>query len=183
MVFLLVARKVVLSFSVVLAFAILVLSSLLIYADNVNRMLELPNGNATAALAVGASVIHMCTILPMLVLDLIKRRCILSTVLVEAIWLWVMWIMWLAWLSSGCYKVKFLEIFCFINWIQLMIYTNTLFTLAVIGHLRGQPIWMSSVRDAPILSSPLALTMPSEPQFKPGFSHSTTISNAINYTT
>lgn len=79
-----------------------------------------------------------------------------------------------------CLEYEFLEIFSFVNWIIgmpltaflqemaethrgryriVMLYSNTLFTLAVINHMRKQPIWFTPVRDTPRLP-PLVFASP-----------------------
>ncbi|KAA1466067.1 hypothetical protein DENSPDRAFT_830812 [Dentipellis sp. KUC8613] len=197
MVFLLVARSVVLIFSVLLAITVLSLSCAVIYMHSKVWLFGIVRYDPATALSVAISILHISTVTPLIVMDFLGRKTIFTTVLFEAIWLWVLWQLWLTtaafatasdpsgyngdmscgwYISSRCYAHRFIEIFSFVNWIQLMIYTNTLSTLAVIGHLRRQRMWLSSVRDAPILSSPLALTMPTEFQSKPGFFSNSTIS-------
>ncbi|EIM85579.1 uncharacterized protein STEHIDRAFT_147925 [Stereum hirsutum FP-91666 SS1] len=192
MAFLFFARLAILSFSVLLSLTVLALSLDLIYVhqkmnqygdnygDAGSSGMSGSNGGGddgpdrSSALCAAVAILSVAATLPMLIVDLLKRKSFISMVVVEASCLCVLWILWLACgaftivdndshllsaldcddipSASRCYEAKFIEVFALINWITLMIYANTLFTLGVIGHMRKQPLWFSVVREAPMLS-------------------------------
>jgi hypothetical protein len=108
-----------------------------------------------------------------------KKRAIISAVAVEAPCVYVLSFMWLttgAYAESlvnripgypqlldppECTRHKVLEGFAFLNWIQLMLYANTLMTVATICHVRKRFVWLLPVSELPTLGAP-ALTFESE---------------------
>lgn len=193
MAFLFFARLAILSFSVLLSLTVLALSLDLIYVhQKMNQYGEAYGGGSpsgmngggggvgvdgpdrSSALCAAVAILSVAATLPMLIVDLLKRKSFISMVVVEASCLCVLWVLWLACgaftivdndshllsaldcddipSASRCYEAKFIEVFALMNWITLMIYSNTLFTLGVIGHMRKQPLWFSVVREAPMLS-------------------------------
>ncbi|KAF8485077.1 hypothetical protein DFH94DRAFT_260970 [Russula ochroleuca] len=107
-----------------------------------------------------------------------KRKTIISAVAVEAPCIYVVSFMWVATgayaehLNAGvpgypqflttheCIRHKVLEGFAFVNWIQLMLYANTLMTVATICHVRRRSVWLLPVTELPTLGAP-ALTFDS----------------------
>ncbi|KAI9448353.1 hypothetical protein H4582DRAFT_82309 [Lactarius indigo] len=61
-----------------------------------------------------------------------------------------------------CTEHKVLEGISFINWIQLMLYANTLMTVATICHVRKHRVWLCPVKELPRFSAP-ALTFGPRP--------------------
>ncbi|KAI0316128.1 hypothetical protein OF83DRAFT_1128590 [Amylostereum chailletii] len=133
---------------------------------------SLPDHDIDTALTASVSIITLVVVPPLLIADLFKKKIFISTVAVEASVLFVLWTLWLtcgaytAWCSTTsyvnlircqispngqCLEYKFVEGLSFVNWFGLMVYSNTLFTLAVINHIRNQPIWFAAVSDAPKL--------------------------------
>ncbi|KZV75117.1 hypothetical protein PENSPDRAFT_547321, partial [Peniophora sp. CONT] len=101
------------------------------------------------ALAVAVSVITICSIVAMLVIDFLRRGAFTSLVIVEIGWLSVLWILWLATgayaadinqfvfgtsscsdyntiTSRFCSEWAAVEAFSFLTWILLLAYTITL---------------------------------------------------------
>ncbi|KZV75105.1 hypothetical protein PENSPDRAFT_647381 [Peniophora sp. CONT] len=130
-----------------------------------------PGTDIDTLLATSIAIINIVTVPLLLVADMFKRKTVISSIAVEASWLFVVWVLWLtcaayaAWCSqtqlvnfvrcqtsqAQCLEYEFLEICSFMNWIIVMLYSNTLFTLAVINHMRRQPIWFTPVKDTPRL--------------------------------
>ncbi|VDC04072.1 unnamed protein product [Peniophora sp. CBMAI 1063] len=140
----------------------------------------IPTGTDTdTLLATSIAIINIVTVPLLLLADLFKRKTVMSSIAVEASWLFVVWVLWLtcaayaAWCSqtqyvnfvrcqtlpAQCLMYEFLEICSFISWIIVMLYSNTLFTLAVINHMRKHPIWFTPVRETPRLP-PLVFAAP-----------------------
>jgi len=110
-----------------------------------------------------------------------KRKNMLAVVAVEAPLLYVVSFLWLATgtysehrVESGpgyfpyldapeCAQYKVVEGIAFINWIQLMLYANTLMTVATICHVRRRRVWFHPVTELPTFSAP-ALTFGSRPE-------------------
>jgi hypothetical protein len=108
-----------------------------------------------------------------------KKKTIFSAVAVEAPCIYILSFMWLATGAYAellvnripgypqlldppeCTRHKVLEGFAFLNWIQLMLYANTLMTVATICHVRKRSVWLLPVSELPTLGAP-ALTFDSE---------------------
>jgi len=109
-----------------------------------------------------------------------KRKNMLSVVAIEAPLIYVVSFMWLATgayaehkveIGPGyfsfldtpeCVQYKVVDAIAFINWIQLMLYANTLMTVATICHVRKRPVWFHPITELPTFSAP-ALTFGSRP--------------------
>jgi hypothetical protein len=111
-------------------------------------------------------------------------KTFITTVAIEAPCIYLVSFMWLATgayaehsIESGtnCYPMpsvgaycsehKVLEGISFINWIQLMLYANTLMTVATICHVRKHRVWLRRVTELPTFSAP-ALTFGPRPDFE-----------------
>ncbi|KAI0035645.1 hypothetical protein K488DRAFT_82834 [Vararia minispora EC-137] len=148
-------------------------------------------------LTTSVAIVNILTVPALLLADLLRKKTWVSTLIFEASWLFVLWSLWLtcaaytAWCSQvnlvnfvrqgQCLQYKFVEVLSFINWISphndgaVMLYTNTLFTLAIINHMRRHPIWFSRVRDAPRLP-PLVFATHPPMQLDEGKAHSLSLS-------
>ncbi|KAF8271728.1 hypothetical protein EI94DRAFT_1719895 [Lactarius quietus] len=108
-------------------------------------------------------------------------KTFISTVAIEAPCIYLVSFMWLATgaysehsiqsgtncfpvpsVGSYCSEHKVLEGIAFINWIQLMLYANTLMTVATICHVRKHRMWLRRVTELPTFSAP-ALTFDPRP--------------------
>jgi len=136
--------------------------------------------HASEILAIVTSALNLLVATALIAVSIMKRKTIISTVVVEAPCFYVMSFMWLStaayaeYIGQGnpayvsyldppdCTRHKVLEGIAFINWIQLMLYANTLMTVATICHVRRRPVWFHPVTELPTLGAP-ALTFDSEP--------------------
>jgi len=114
-------------------------------------------------LGVAVSVITMVSLIPMIVIDFLRRGAPTSWVLVELVWLGILWVLWLATAAdtannvscSGvrgsdiCSQVQAAEAFSFLAWIVLMAYWVLLLVFAIMAANKGHKgIWKSGVADA-----------------------------------
>ncbi|KAA1466068.1 hypothetical protein DENSPDRAFT_876220 [Dentipellis sp. KUC8613] len=164
------ARVVV--FAVSLLFSVIVLG---LAADVISITEEFDFYWICMALAVATAVLTLATVVPMLVVDWLRRGAFTSLVIVEVVWLSILWILWLstgayaAWTdgvvypgsscdyfshtnSQVCQEFKAIMAFSFLTWILLMAYTITLLVFAFIGQSRGNRTWTSTVRDTTFLA-------------------------------
>ncbi|KAH9978105.1 hypothetical protein BGW80DRAFT_1558036 [Lactifluus volemus] len=133
---------------------------------------------AVPILGLVSSLLNIVLALTLLFASAMKRRTILTAVAIEAPCLYVVSVLWLATgifiahcIDSGlligattrfCTENRVLAGLSFINWIQLMIYANTVMTVATICHVRKQGVWLRSVTELPTFGAP-ALTFDSTP--------------------
>ncbi|KAI9512707.1 hypothetical protein F5148DRAFT_1372923 [Russula earlei] len=137
-------------------------------------------------LATAASASNLLFASVLLAASSMKRKTVLSVVAVEAPCIYIVSFLWLATgayaehrADSGpyfpflntreCIRYKVMEGIAFVNWIQLMLYANTLMTVATICHVRKPPVWFHPIAELPTFSAP-ALTFNSNPDM--GFDQS-----------
>ncbi|KAH9050120.1 hypothetical protein EDB84DRAFT_1451018 [Lactarius hengduanensis] len=119
-----------------------------------------------------ASALNFLIVVPLLVAPIMNPKTIISAVAIEAPSIYFVSFMWLATgayaehsIQSGtncfplpvgpyCTEHKVLEGISFINWIQLMLYANTLMTVATICHVRKHRVWLCPVKELPRFSAP-----------------------------
>ncbi|KAI0269305.1 hypothetical protein BC834DRAFT_622590 [Gloeopeniophorella convolvens] len=108
-----------------------------------------------------------------LIASSIKRKTLFSAVVIEAPCIYAVSFFWLATgayaehsieTGTNCFPIpspgpycaehKVLEGLAFINWIQLMLYSNTILTVATICHVRKRPVWLQSVYELPTFAAP-----------------------------
>ncbi|KAH9062028.1 hypothetical protein EDB87DRAFT_1608957 [Lactarius vividus] len=128
-----------------------------------------------------ASASNFFVVAPLLVAPILNPKTIISAVAIEAPFIYFVSFLWLATgvyaelsIQSGtncfsippvgpyCSEHKVLEGISFINWIQLMLYANTLMTVATICHVRKHRVWLCPVKELPRFSAP-ALTFGPRP--------------------
>ncbi|KAI0303082.1 hypothetical protein BC826DRAFT_328820 [Russula brevipes] len=131
-----------------------------------------------------SSALNMLLTITLLVASTFKRKTtIISAVAVEAPSIYIVSFMWLATgayaadkVEAGpgyypfldvhaCVRYKVLEGIAFVNWIQLMLYANTLMTVATICHVRRRSVWFLPVTKLPRFSAP-ALTFGPRPDME-----------------
>jgi len=135
-------------------------------------------------LSLVASVSNFIIIATLLIAPIMHPKTFISTVAIEAPCIYLVSFMWVASgayaeisIASGtncypapspgsyCSEHKVLEGISFINWIQLMLYANTLMTVATICHVRKHPVWLRRVTELPRFSAP-ALTFGPRPDIE-----------------
>ncbi|KAG2014126.1 hypothetical protein CC2G_010969 [Coprinopsis cinerea AmutBmut pab1-1] len=113
-----------------------------------------------AALSLATGILTFLTLPVMYWLSVTRTGAFTSFIVVEVAWLWFLWIMWIASAGSTAAVVhpsahgglaseaQAVQAFGFLNWIFLMVYTTTLFVLAIVSHVKGtSAVWTSSVRE------------------------------------
>ncbi|TFY80411.1 hypothetical protein EWM64_g3600 [Hericium alpestre] len=169
-----VARLVVLVVALVFSVIVLGISADMVTIDkDLERWYDI--SSIGPELGVAISVISIVSLLPMIIVDFLRRGAFTSWVIVEVSWLSVLWILWLstgaysAWayglmfvfsdcdyiantVSQLCQEYKALEAFSFLTWIILMAYAVVLMIFAFMGQSRGNKTWTSTVRDASFLA-------------------------------
>ncbi|KAI0698611.1 hypothetical protein BC835DRAFT_1413000 [Cytidiella melzeri] len=130
------------------------------------------------AFAVATSVITICTLPAMLIIDSLRRGAVTSFIFVELIWLGILWVLWLtsaalsasaisgvdcnvsaslsvpSWFVTGCSEAKVITAFGWLIWFALSGYLVALLVLSITAHNNGSPVWKSSVRDATFQVAP-----------------------------
>jgi len=115
-----------------------------------------------AKLGVATAVLTLITIVPMAVIDFLRKGAATSFVVVELGWLGFLWILWLATAAdtanllgtcpSGftfCSQYQAAEAFSFLAWLTLMAYWIILLAFSIIAMNNGQTqIWYTSVTEA-----------------------------------
>jgi len=115
-----------------------------------------------AKLGVATAVLTLVSVLPMLVIDLLRKGAATSYVVVELAWLGFLWILWLATAAdtanrfstcpsqiSWCSEYQAAEAFSFLAWMALMAYWIILLVFAIIAVNNGQSqIWFTGVTEA-----------------------------------
>ncbi|KAH9007141.1 hypothetical protein EDB86DRAFT_3097635 [Lactarius hatsudake] len=119
-----------------------------------------------------ASASNFLIVVSLLVAPIMNPKTIISVVAIEAPCIYFVSFLWLATgayaehsIQSGtncflvpvgpyCTEHKVLEGISFINWIQLMLYANTLMTVATICHVRKHRVWLCPVKELPRFSAP-----------------------------
>ncbi|KAI9466698.1 hypothetical protein BJY52DRAFT_1233756 [Lactarius psammicola] len=127
-----------------------------------------------------ASASNFFIVAPLLIAPIMNPKTVISAVAIEAPCIYIVSFLWLATaayaersIESGtncfpvaigpyCTEHKVLEGISFINWIQLMLYANTLMTVATICHVRKHRVWLCPVTELPTFSAP-ALTFAPRP--------------------
>jgi len=122
-------------------------------------------------LGTASSALNMVVSTAFLVATFIKRQTIISAVAVEAPCIYIASFMWLTTgayaehnIETGpyfpyldvpeCLRYKVLEGIAFVNWIQLMLYANTLMTVATICHVRKRSMWLRPTSELPRFAAP-----------------------------
>ncbi|VDC04063.1 unnamed protein product [Peniophora sp. CBMAI 1063] len=152
------------------------------------------------ALALAVSIITICSIVPMFVIDFLRRGAFTSLVVVEIGWLSVLWILWLATgayaadinqmvfgtiscsefntiTSRFCSEWDAVEAFSFLTWIIILAYTVTLAVFV----FTGRRAWRGSVRDTPAVAPvqeksepvPMTATSGASPTSPSSYPHTT----------
>ncbi|KAI0254226.1 hypothetical protein BJV78DRAFT_1280249 [Lactifluus subvellereus] len=121
-------------------------------------------------------LLTVVTIVPIYIIDKLRKGTYFSYIIIEIVWLTVLWILWLssgsyaAWvdgqfvsqypdestcnfsdyLSSAdqeCGEIKAIMAFSFFLWILLAAYSSTLLGLSIRAYSRGHSVWKTGVRD------------------------------------
>jgi len=151
------------TFATVLLFSLIVLS---ISADLIS-ITEPLFYYKFSAFALATSLLTFMTVIPMLVIDMIRQGAIFSYIITELVVLSVLWVLWLssgsyaAWtdnqligldplesscdfgnfdtglFTQGCQEIKAVMAFSFLTWIILMAYTGILLVVAIRAQGRG----------------------------------------------
>jgi len=120
-----------------------------------------------SALAIATAVLSFVIIIPMLVIDFLRKGAVTSKIAVEIAALSFLWIMWLATAGSAvepyrllfpvgcggftdesltiCSEFVVTQALGFVGWLILLGYTIYLIVLSVIAQGRGNSVWMSTV--------------------------------------
>lgn len=113
-------------------------------------------------LGLATAVLTLVSLLPMLVIDFIRKGAPTSLVVVELGWLGFLWIMWLATAADTannvncggvtdngiCSEAQASEAFAFLAWLLLMAYWVLLLVYAIMAHTKGNNnVWMGSTTD------------------------------------
>ncbi|KAI0254230.1 hypothetical protein BJV78DRAFT_62539 [Lactifluus subvellereus] len=118
-----------------------------------------------------SSVLNIVLASTLLIVSAMRRKTIVTSVAIEAPCIYVVSFVWLATgaytqhnidivpfiVDPSCTRRKVLAAVAFINWVQLMLYANTLMTVATICHVRKRGVWLRTVAELPTFSAP-ALT-------------------------
>ncbi|KAF8309161.1 hypothetical protein DL93DRAFT_1786254 [Clavulina sp. PMI_390] len=113
-------------------------------------------------LGIATAVLTLVSLIPMLVIDFIRKGAPTSLIVVELGWLGFLWIMWLATAAdtasfgscsdsgnSFCSQFQAAEALSFLTWLLLMGYWILLLVFSVMAHSAGnQNVWMTGVSDA-----------------------------------
>jgi len=128
-------------------------------------------------LGVVSSVLNILVASTLLVVSAMRRKTIVTAVAIEAPCIYIVSFMWLTTgiytahniddvpftgVAPYCTERKVLATVAFINWVTLMLYANTLMTVATICHVRNQGVWFCTVAELPTFGAP-ALTFGSKP--------------------
>ncbi|EIN10222.1 hypothetical protein PUNSTDRAFT_119274 [Punctularia strigosozonata HHB-11173 SS5] len=138
-----------------------------------------------AALGVATALLTVITVVPMLIIEVLRKGAFTSFVVVEAVWLSILWILWLATgaetantsslvgFSQGscsdwdpidaraCREFAGVEAFSFLSWILLMAYTITIVVEGFLLASRGKT-WTASVAELGVLASTAPTTTAAE---------------------
>jgi hypothetical protein len=114
-----------------------------------------------AQLGVATSVLTIASLIPILIIDQLRKGAATSFVVVELAWLGFLWVLWLATaadtadfdacskFSTFCSKYHAAEAMSFLTWLLLMGYWIVLLVHTIIAVNNGQNrIWFTSVIDA-----------------------------------
>jgi hypothetical protein len=136
--------------------------------DKWQELVGAPLDFTFAKLGVATAVLTLVSVVPMAVIDLLRKGAATSFVIVELAWLGFLWILWLAtaadtadrfsnWGSWGgcpsgidlCSQYQAAEAFSFLAWLALMAYWIILFAFAIIAANNGHSqIWFTGVTEA-----------------------------------
>jgi len=115
-----------------------------------------------AKLGVATAVLTLVSVVPMTVIDFLRKGAATSYVVVELAWLGFLWILWLATAADTanlfstcpseftfCSQYQAAEAFSFLAWMALMAYWIILLVFAIIAANNGQSqIWYTGVTEA-----------------------------------
>jgi hypothetical protein len=125
-------------------------------------------------LAIAISALTVVTMVPMLIISILRKGAFVNYVAVEFTWLSILWILWLA--SAGlstndvtyspscnfvfvvrtgtiaCQEPLILQGFAWVNWIILFGYTILLLVLAIIQQVRGNSVWIKSINEVDLFA-------------------------------
>ncbi|KAF9507202.1 hypothetical protein BS47DRAFT_1398835 [Hydnum rufescens UP504] len=115
-------------------------------------------------LGVATAVLTFVSVVPLTIIDILRRGAFTSFIIVELGWFFFLWVLWLATfgdtagagcdssLADGtniCSEVRAAEAFSFLAWILLFAYWVALFVFSTIAFSKGnRKIWITSARDA-----------------------------------
>ncbi|KAF9779461.1 hypothetical protein BJ322DRAFT_1087588 [Thelephora terrestris] len=150
-------RTIVLRASNVMALIVLALSA---YTLSVTTSVVSNLYFTYSALAIATAVIHLCSVIPMNVICLLRDDAFTSKLAFEVGWLSFLWVMWLATgaqtaatlgavvhcLDAFCGATQAIAAFGFLLWALLLGYVIALLCFAIRAAQAGQNIWMTDVK-------------------------------------
>ncbi|KAF9514746.1 hypothetical protein BS47DRAFT_1381802 [Hydnum rufescens UP504] len=118
-----------------------------------------------AGLGVATAVLTLVSVIPITIIDVLRKGAITSFVAVELGWFFFLWVMWLATFGDTagntgcnssaangigiCSQVRAVEAFSFLAWFALFAYWVLLLVFSFIAFSKGDTkIWVASTRDA-----------------------------------
>ncbi|KAI0269310.1 hypothetical protein BC834DRAFT_622759 [Gloeopeniophorella convolvens] len=120
------------------------------------------------------SLFTMLILIPMFVVDVLRKQTFVSYVITEVVASSVLWIFWLSSaayaasffpegsncdfgfddrFSAECHEIQAITAFGFLTWLPLMAYTGVLLWYTVRAHMAGHKVWTTSARDGVIFLS------------------------------
>lgn len=144
------------------------------------------NAPAWAKLGVATSVLTLVSLLPMLIIDFLRKGAPTSLVAVELVWLGFLWILWLATAADTanhvdcggssdpiCSQAQAAEAFSWLSWIVMTAYWAILLAFSFIAHSKGNSrIWTGPVTDSDFAGTGPVNHAPATGQVSTGATHS-----------
>jgi len=183
-------------FAIILVFALILLGLNGHFLEVVNELTDGTTWLIFNAIGVAVSVLTLVMMLPVLIIDRVRKGAFTSLVWFELVWTGALWVLWLAaagdsagrilfatnciaprgfidadLYQSACQQYQAIQAFSWLTWLLMFGYFVTLLTLASIQHAsKGNPrIWFSSVPDSDLFAPAKPAAMLSQQQQQQGF--------------
>jgi len=123
----------------------------------------------SSALALAVSLLTLITILPMMIIDTLRKGAFTSMVVFELVWTFILWVLWIATaalasqdgtgtadcayygaffnLATICHEFNAIEGFAHVTWLIFLIYFATLLVSTIRLNNNGHNVWQQSVKE------------------------------------